>query len=981
MWRLRGFRWWHGLLSVLAGAALGAVTNLVTSTFSWSLAAAAAGLVAVQIGLLAWQITESGTDGRPRLDEVLAPLRPERQDVGMVFRLTASYCPSPVRGRAPEIDKLVSWCIDRDESAGVVRMIAGPAGVGKSRLAIEVAERLPQGWLTGRLTSVAGAVDRIAATSQPALIVVEDAENLADLDTLLRQAGRHPAKLRILVLTRAPERLPTSPSLSDPVIRCVLAPVGGRNDRKRWYGEAVRAYAEQLGLPVPELTKEKIGDDEDTFLLLQARALLAVLDRPGRHRASLAAISSDLVGLETQRWTRDALPLTCDAEVLAEAVTVLMLLTSVTTAEAAGLLSRVPQFSHESAQETRVVVARWAFRQYSRGLDGRLDVQPHLVGERLLLDTLARTPELLAGPAADAVPVLARACRTFSGNLPVLLGLVDGDRSLLPTVCSAVIEQGIVGSDVDTALADLVRRHGMTAEIAAAGPQGTPRAAMDVTNLTEQDLRDVLGEDYMDRSDINVRLEGLHIPDAYPRVRCALQEVHVQHCRILAENQPMWAHGPDLVTALLGLASLQRVAGVSQQAVVSAREAVEITRKQARQEPDERPVRLAFALDRLSTHLSDVGLTHEALEASTEATVILQSGAAQEDPDDASVAESYYTHAHRLSEAGRYSEAAAAIEKAVHIYQALVSREPGKHLLELVHAFSHQAEVFYSLRHHDDALTAIRSAIEIQRELADTGLGDSLVRLAHGLSRLDQNRDALAAATEATEICRQLAADAPDQFKPALARALHSLARCLNAVTKTTEAVKAMQEAVLIQQLLAERSPERYQSGLALLLTDFATILSDSGDSEQALKASERAQRIQRALMAAQPDENTVFLAYSLANHAVHLWRCNHRQQATKTLTEATDMYRALAEHEPEAHRDDLARCHLRMATMLEDSGKTTDAIEAYRDAAALLRSAEQNEPASYGSIYRATLVSLRKALERAGRHDEAAAIVVSEHP
>src|SRR5262249_23280179 len=90
-----------------------------------------------------------------------------------------------VRGR----DALWEWCRG---GSGPVRVVGGPTGVGKTKLALEVAGRLPAEWVAGRLIAERRAelVERVTAAGDPALVVVDDADLLAGVDQVLDQVAR-----------------------------------------------------------------------------------------------------------------------------------------------------------------------------------------------------------------------------------------------------------------------------------------------------------------------------------------------------------------------------------------------------------------------------------------------------------------------------------------------------------------------------------------------------------------------------------------------------------------------------------------------------------------------------------------------------------------------------------------------------------------------------------------------------------------------
>ena len=147
-------------------------------------------------------------------------------------------------------------------------MVSGPAGVGKSRLALEFASRLPPGWAAGWLHAGAGAaaVDAVRACGDPAVIVVDDADGRADLVTLLEAlAERHedPA-VRVVLVTRSAPGLRAALMgqleerhgwIASGAAELDLGTEGGQDDQIRWFGEAVSAFAATLNVPVPVLAE------------------------------------------------------------------------------------------------------------------------------------------------------------------------------------------------------------------------------------------------------------------------------------------------------------------------------------------------------------------------------------------------------------------------------------------------------------------------------------------------------------------------------------------------------------------------------------------------------------------------------------------------------------------------------------------------------------------------------------------------------
>jgi AAA ATPase domain len=124
----------------------------------------------------------------------------DRKDILGLLR--ADRCPMPFRGRGRELRQLANWLTDKQ--ACPVFILSGPAGVGKSRLALEFASRrLPPGWL--HPGAGAAAISAVRACGDPVVMLVDDADGRADLVPLLESlAEQHEdPTVRIVMLTRS----------------------------------------------------------------------------------------------------------------------------------------------------------------------------------------------------------------------------------------------------------------------------------------------------------------------------------------------------------------------------------------------------------------------------------------------------------------------------------------------------------------------------------------------------------------------------------------------------------------------------------------------------------------------------------------------------------------------------------------------------------------------------------------------------------
>ena len=179
---LRNPRVWLGAAAVVVGVVVGLLTNIVTTTPTWRVVGVLVAAVVVLVGLtVVWPVIreEKGrlTALRAARDELLEPMQPALQGTHTISTLLAAeHALAPFVARGTETKKLVHWCLD--PAAPPVHVLAGPSGVGKSRLAVEVARQLPDGWVAGRCVSgkAAQLLPAVLACQEPTLVVVDDAD-------------------------------------------------------------------------------------------------------------------------------------------------------------------------------------------------------------------------------------------------------------------------------------------------------------------------------------------------------------------------------------------------------------------------------------------------------------------------------------------------------------------------------------------------------------------------------------------------------------------------------------------------------------------------------------------------------------------------------------------------------------------------------------------------------------------------------------
>ena len=331
------------------------------------------------------------------------------------------------RSRAAEMDSLLAW-----SQAGATlsaRLIAGPPGQGKSRLAQEFANALVgDGWATVFITANATASELgvLSAVQVPTLVVVDYAEGRLDqLHAVLAALRRAEAKVRLLLLARTAgawrtERVASPPELEflgDDRIVFELGPLEPDSiGRQQAWREAVAAIASRLGsldgygdvdwpqladgLTPPELTASRYK----RILEVQLDALSALL------RAGRPALASDvgdpldvLLAQERRYWSRTAeqFGVLLGPTTLC-AVTYATLYGAATPQEAHRVLAAIPGV-RELPNDAQTNISDWLATLYGdpqRPERYWAPLQPDLLAEHLIGSSL--DPEGACRPALEA---------------------------------------------------------------------------------------------------------------------------------------------------------------------------------------------------------------------------------------------------------------------------------------------------------------------------------------------------------------------------------------------------------------------------------------------------------------------------------------------------------------------------------------------------------------------------------------------------
>lgn len=256
-------------------------------------------------------------------ESILLLPEPTRLRVNPAAVLRAEHQVVPFHGRDRELGDLYEWAVADPPAA--VRLYTGAGGMGKTRLALEIARHLrDERWQTGFLLDEEASAGRernllesLTRTGKPSLIIMDYAESRRDrLVSLLRRMQDHRGvPVRLLLLARGErdwwtrlkaEGRGVGDFLHGPRTSLhALAPLApSRDEKEASYRLAAAAFSEALDREIPREPPENIDAPfYDRVLLIHMSALVKMEGHPA---STEEGILDAVLSRERRFWKRRA---------------------------------------------------------------------------------------------------------------------------------------------------------------------------------------------------------------------------------------------------------------------------------------------------------------------------------------------------------------------------------------------------------------------------------------------------------------------------------------------------------------------------------------------------------------------------------------------------------------------------------------------------------------------------------------------------
>lgn len=710
-----------------------------------------------------------------------------------------------------------------------VRLLTGQGGSGKTRLALELCQRLQmQGWQTGFLRSEcdankAAALGRLIWDAQQNFCIVLDyAETrqpvlLELLKTVLayRQPAQAHVQVRVLLLARdsgdwwamlpnkkaACESLLEGKASSGPFVMPPLH--DSEASRHGAYQLALHTFAERLSIIPPENQPSLIEPHFALPLYIQMAALLALR---GERPKSAESLARALVSHERRYWRKAVTALGGVGTEREQQAALLMTLSTLCNGIASDR-DIEPLWRSIDLEKGRLKSLFRTLTPLYPDRQGLLGLRPDLLGEALVAQTLLSShgANLLNAVLSNNNAPMRHASLTVLARLlryrPDLAAMLEEAIFLnLPACASELIAVCIeTPSPLPTLVESAFKRLPKPKRWQIAGAVGKQ---VEFNVLPLLGLRVLICQDGLDK--------------AWQKLNPFKLQTRADYAAALINHSVALDYNGEDEAALKS----------SKQAVNAYQELTNI--KPERFEPD-----LATALNNHANYLATHRQHDEALITAKQALDMRQRLAEKDHIHfEFPWANSMLNYANHLGENGQHAEALATAKKAIDLHQKLAMKNP---------------------------------------ERFEPNWALSLNNYANRLADNDRHHDALATCKQALDLYQKLYNNKPERFEPDLAHSLDTYASHLIEQGLYNEALAANEQALTLRETQAKTKPERFDPDWAMALSNHAHHLCNQGRYTEALTAAQQALDIYQQLAEAKSERH--MYNYQNARLSLALWQ------------------------------------------------------------------------------------------------------------
>ncbi|MEV4143645.1 tetratricopeptide repeat protein [Amycolatopsis sp. NPDC049691] len=929
-------------------------------------------------------------DRRQARKDLERALEPERQNVheqGPAGLLDPRRALVTFIGRQAELSDLIAWC--EDDESGPIRLLTGPGGTGKSRLAVELASQLTTiGWHCERIADDAEstAVERVRqAVNRRILLVVDYAETRTGLTRFLHDIARHEGHaLRALLIARSAGEWWERLGATDPAIRHMLGRAYAGNplttvveaaiSDAEIVRMAVPVFAAALAVRAPRHVEVTTQQKRARILDLHAAALVAALQSGSTGTStvhvSVNGILIELLAHEDRFWQGSAQrfellqgPTGLTVATLRRIVAAACLLGASTEDEVTQLLKRVPG----SIASTKV--ASWLRDLYPPLTDATPTtghpqwlgtLQPDRLAEYHVVNQLKLSPELAENclsniddrQALRALTVLGRAASESPAAKPFL-------RQTLPLLSRVVSE---IEPNIDTlnAIANTI--------------MWPPCELSDANVIITQRLLDLLpSDDSLQRAKtLSQHGMALNYAGEFLKAVDAVQEA-LAIFRSINNSYPGQLTG-GIQGCLTYLTIIYENMGRISDAIITEKERLSIEQELTHSTPSAKEMeQLAKSFDGMCIRLDTPERCAEIVEPAKEAASVYR--------NLAELTEFNSEHRTRLASAlhyqsrgvaAQYTERLLPLEQAAALRKEIAGAYPGSH-----HRLSSALSNVYLALVEPDHLVAklafSEEEVVILRELAaiDSTYSPTLAYELLKVSQLipfSRDQDALSYSKEAVEVWRKLA-EADSGHLAGLAFSLSSLGRKYAGFKQYDNAVAPSKEAAEIYRKLVTADPSK-QAPLGSSLQNLVFTLGKLNQPNTAIPYAKEAVEIRRELTEKSSDQ-LADLAYSLKSLAWRLYEQGCYDIALDAARESEALYRQLVD-KAEIMLPGLANALELIGNLMTKTDQPQEGLEFLLESATIERKALRKSPYGSSAALVETLTEISDLLETLHRPAEA---------